>query len=280
MGCWNGTCALTNLPIMHGDRAVVIPLAQKSTVIGITCYSNTLCQIAGFAIRGTYDDYGTLEKIDNTAGSKATLKIFRGALGNDIILNLRERDKKEYGEGIKDIETLLKLIERGYVNCKTLCFGVDGQTTMDLQVSFMMMHEEAYDSIIKEIENRGREYDKEITNIEYLKKLLIDSSEEQNKSKDRRFFLPDDCLTRWIMQDTTLLNKFFSRRFFSSLVMIPKNLWNPVIELYLFDYSMNLLRKNLMPQSGGGSQCCEIALPKMLANYILKKEIEFSAKGW
>jgi hypothetical protein len=263
MGCWNGTCGLTNMPIYHGDRAVVIPIAQRSEYLGLACYCHDFCVISGFAIRGAYDDYGALEKIDDTLGAQKTVELFAKALNREVTLTIPDH-YKEYKNEIKDAKNLINLIERGFMTCKTPSWHKS--PIRDMIVSFMMFHEEAFDKIITETGGR-KGYKTEATFAEYLRKGFEKRREEMEKYKKKglSFLRPHDSISRWLESETFLLGKF-------ALKSIPKNMETPLIELYLFETAMGLLRKHIMPQPGAGSQCGEHYLHKILAEYTIQKE--------
>lgn len=67
MGCWNGTCLLSNLPIRYNERAVgyVIKynLHKDAMLIKLNgvCYSHDYAKPISLPIRGMYDDYGGIE---------------------------------------------------------------------------------------------------------------------------------------------------------------------------------------------------------------------------
>lgn len=60
MGCWNGTCGLTNLPIVHGDEMYVFPIVESYR--NSFCYSTALYRPSVLPFRAEYDDYGSGEK--------------------------------------------------------------------------------------------------------------------------------------------------------------------------------------------------------------------------
>ncbi len=63
MGCWNGTCMLTNTPIFHGDEVYMFLLQQKKIVEDINlCYPDGLWKPLPFYIEGEYNDYGAVEE--------------------------------------------------------------------------------------------------------------------------------------------------------------------------------------------------------------------------
>lgn len=60
MGCWNGTCGLTNLPIMYGDEMYVFPIVESNG--DSFCYSTALYRPSVLPFRAEYNDYGAGEK--------------------------------------------------------------------------------------------------------------------------------------------------------------------------------------------------------------------------
>lgn len=62
MGCWNGTCNISKLPIFHGDDIVVIPLVAVSDDLSTsTCYPTDNFVPFAMPIFGKYNDYGGIE---------------------------------------------------------------------------------------------------------------------------------------------------------------------------------------------------------------------------
>lgn len=64
MGSWNGTCALTNLPIMSGEKVYVLLLQEGKhydKYVGNHCYPNTYYQPLPLYFEGEYNDYGAVE---------------------------------------------------------------------------------------------------------------------------------------------------------------------------------------------------------------------------
>lgn len=76
MGCWNETCAITNLPIKWGDRTVGILLKNTYTQYDQNgVYPDDVRGPVGFPLFGEYDDYGGLEKVTTHPWNKELLKI-------------------------------------------------------------------------------------------------------------------------------------------------------------------------------------------------------------
>lgn len=67
MGCWNETCFLTKLPILFGEKIVVLPLIQNFMVdpeaeLSMS-HSFDRWKPLSFPFRATYNDYGNPENI-------------------------------------------------------------------------------------------------------------------------------------------------------------------------------------------------------------------------
>lgn len=78
MGCWNHTCALTNLPIFVGDPVYVFLLEETPSSTESLCYPNTFYSPYPFWFQGDYNDYGAVENC-------------RGPMLNDIVENVKKR---------------------------------------------------------------------------------------------------------------------------------------------------------------------------------------------
>jgi hypothetical protein len=59
MGCWNGTCGLTNLPIINGTEMYVFPI--KENISDSLCYSTALYRPSVLPFSAEYNDYGAGE---------------------------------------------------------------------------------------------------------------------------------------------------------------------------------------------------------------------------
>lgn len=62
MGCWNGTCAITNVPVTHGEEVVVMLLVQQPREIESLCYPTAFWRPYPFYFFGKYNDYGAVEE--------------------------------------------------------------------------------------------------------------------------------------------------------------------------------------------------------------------------
>ncbi|KKL64329.1 hypothetical protein LCGC14_2166140 [marine sediment metagenome] len=98
MGCWNGTCLISNLPIMAGEPVVGYTLEYFSYKdekdYSGSCYPNAKANPFGLPIYGTYDDYGGIESVDdNSLAVKYLLHLF-GETDSEELLRDIERDNR------------------------------------------------------------------------------------------------------------------------------------------------------------------------------------------
>jgi len=69
MGCWNHTCAVTNLPIFAGDEVEVILLksAMSPSDYASFCHLGSYYTPLPLTFHGTYNDYGAVEDCEGVA---------------------------------------------------------------------------------------------------------------------------------------------------------------------------------------------------------------------
>lgn len=66
MGCWNGTCALTSLPITSGTEIYIFPVVETMGEPSY-CYTCALWTPMSLSFQGTYNDYGAAEDCHGVA---------------------------------------------------------------------------------------------------------------------------------------------------------------------------------------------------------------------
>ena len=98
MGCWNGTCGLTHLPIIAGEpiRAVLIAgipyrhdgTSEEQWGSGF-CYNTDIWHPRTIAIKGVYNDYGGVEDLEL---SEVHRKIIYAGFEKDLVEHTPEED--------------------------------------------------------------------------------------------------------------------------------------------------------------------------------------------
>ncbi len=84
MGCWNGTCAVTNLHIRAGQEVAVFMLLENKNKRSF-CYSNAAYDICPIPFYGEYNDYGAVENCNG--------------FGLNIVVDAIRNQLYEFGQG-------------------------------------------------------------------------------------------------------------------------------------------------------------------------------------
>jgi hypothetical protein len=109
MGCWNGTCMISNLPIISGERIKLVILRggiSRKACGSAYVYSHDMFTPSFFPISGVYNDYGMIEGCDEDWNYILIEQYFKKLFGNKIIAD---------GKTIEDYSLIdiLDGIERG-----------------------------------------------------------------------------------------------------------------------------------------------------------------------
>lgn len=88
MGCWNETCGITQMPIEGGDKVRMFLIVETEHWHdgGVLHYSTDLWKPFGLPLKGTYDEYGGIENIEEDALSDLLLESLK-----DIIVEVPNR---------------------------------------------------------------------------------------------------------------------------------------------------------------------------------------------
>src|SRR5277367_2525150 len=80
MGCWNGTDALTQLAIGAGDPCrlvIILPYKYSDDDLGGGyCYSTGMYEPFALPIKGKYDDYGGIDRIEEDLNTQFIVRWF------------------------------------------------------------------------------------------------------------------------------------------------------------------------------------------------------------
>lgn len=239
MGCWNGTCFMSNLPILDGNRIVLIITALGNRLVAddkcstAFCHPNDNEDPITLPIKGTYDDYGSI-KLDNKKG-----------VAERIAENVIGRRMSE-------------ILESGHMRDDNT-FGKD-----DMHYGVLIMHEHLYDQMIKsypgnDITSGDSAYDILSGNDRYSKLLKKFSNELKGLEK---------VIARETHSASVYLGcKFNGVDFFDIFKKIWKKLKSDRVKKELGDEfdklayeaislnsAMLMLRKSYSRGSGAGSQ--------------------------
>ena len=258
MGCWNGTCALTNLAIEAGDDVALYILKKGEFfdhhIEGINgfCYSDELYKSIPFVVHGKYNEYGSIEHIED-----------------DLTLLTKYFDTEpiEKTDDYEADEDIIHNIERGHVK----------------DYALMMIHREIHDKVIKEVSNRKSWYTDGMT----IKQSLTNTF---NKGiKDCKDFLklikdiPEDNPLKLRTNESFVAHKQIIEDLYGSDFFIKEYLFSKgskkalkenIINSLLIKTVFSLSRKFFFPQAGVGSQDYEYTLMQMMGEFTVTKATE------
>ena len=238
MGCWNGTCGVSQLPIHCGDKVKLV-LLKKSVYIEDSvkgsgfCYSNGLFEPYYLPLSGEYNDYGTIE-------------------------NIIDPENKHF-------DNLSKIIDPDVIfkNFEELIEDISRSEYADL--SFVMIHEDLYYKMIELGKKTVFGYSENKMYIEdfltpIFKNFLV---------FDPLRFNNDEVYTR-------KLPLIIRQNVFSTSFNQP-NL-KELLDFYIFQNTLESSRKFWSPQSSAGSQDTNYSLATFLGDYSKQKFQDYKDK--
>lgn len=139
MGCFNHKCNFSNLPVVWGDRIVVIIGFTQQLVHQDNFSPGCSFVPISVPIRGRYNEYGGIEDVDMTP----SIEVLERYFDMDVyhIVDIAERTtsgcehqmEEENGKVLGVLENIAK--ESGYTECK-------------LKISYVMEHESIFDYLV------------------------------------------------------------------------------------------------------------------------------------
>lgn len=253
MGCWNGTCGVTNTPIHDGEHAKLVLLHTKTFIKGSgACHTNEMYEPISFALSGIYDGYGSIELDDNDELNHLVYEMVCQRLGNIVTAN----------NNIQDAQSLIESVCVGHVE----------------NVSFMLVHSNVWDSLTVKAGSYVPSYiyiQKNESSMSY-RELLVDGY--------NTYIEPCPTAAKFdLYMPQTNVHTYFSDNACSKLMCNVKDLSsyssglleNAAVDLCLFDNVLTRTRKFWSPQSGQGSQESDYELLKMLCDHVIRLEVKY-----
>lgn len=238
MGCWNGTCGVSQLPIHCGDKVKLV-LLKKSMYIedsvkgGGFCYSDGLFQPYSLPISGEYNDYGTIENIIDPEDKQ--FKNLSKIIDPDVIF--------------ETFESLIEDISKGEY----------------FDLSFVMIHEDLYYNMIAEGKKTIYGYGSDKMYIEDFLTPIFNNFLNFNPLH----FSAGEVYTRKL----PIINQ---QNIFSTSFNQP-NL-KELLDFYIFQNMLESGRKFWSPQGSAGSQNSDYSLAILLGDYAKEKYKKYSEK--
>ena len=145
MGCWNHTCAVTNLPIYEHEEVEVILLKSTSFPQNEPsfCYSDSIWQPIPLTFHGTYNDYGAAENCDGAALPTILAAIRDNLFEFDVGEN-EYHDIEVKKEGF-DADALFRADHEGRLFIKNEIRMLESPES--LRVKHIVVHKDVYDTI-------------------------------------------------------------------------------------------------------------------------------------
>jgi hypothetical protein len=242
MGCWNGTCLISNLPIYSGDEVVFFTLKRKRDVKAVEgghYETDDLYEPLLYPIVGEYNDYGSIENV------KEDFSLLEEYFEN-VELTQNDWDKDN---------NVFRNIERGNYN----------------GYGHALIHKDIYDALIEKTYDRGEWWTKG--------KSLRDHVVENIKKKTEQYFKEKRIWGEKMDVAPSLLGvydivcgrdsgDFFIARYLKTQ---DRALLNKLIETHLINVVLSQCRKFWFTQTGSGSQSSEVELYEILAKKMIEK---------
>ena len=288
MGCWNATCNISNLPILAGEKIVLIPLikTKKETTFN-NCYPSDNFTPLGFPIYGEYDEYGGIENATTCKTNKAFLSSLKFYYSNS-----EDGEYKEFNY-FKKFDDFVS----GVLCCHEGAFVQISENDDLFEINFMMIHYDLYNELIKDIANRipyGKTFTYEFLLLnkyrDYISKYKVRLDNYNKVNKDINDITNSsitqkiDCLTDMLIHSDkmNLINNLYRKDilcrsdiwcyFIDALLednSESKMVLNETVNNTLFTLVLSYMRKGYLCDSGCGSQSVETKLHTILANFIL-----------
>lgn len=279
MGCFNGTDALTQLPILYRDpvKLFIIVHEENGRVFDCTDAWRPLC----LPISGTYDDYGMIENIVEDWNTQSILSFC-----NDLLRcgewrpSERGKTMSKYDSSLTtfpfpDITSLLTAISDEYLVSRNPISFLDGQNE-ESAITTVMIHDELYNSAL----TIGKRFVTEKVVAETAQEIMKTLAEESEDA--------DDALDKIIARKRAdvvgeIMRKLCVPTNFKHLYL--ESVWTQSHDVVarLTEYSrlfafMQKTRRAFYPQAGCGSQdealIVSAVFLKQASDFALQKNIE------
>lgn len=284
MGCWYSTCFMSHLPLMPGDDIRIFILAPNypDEKDGLTCYPNERYTPIGFPIFAEYDDDIQVRNIrEINEYTRRYLHEFATVYRKKHSITEDWKDHYEYEELVWDnLEEFVRSVIYGelYVD----------RNGKKMRLEHVMIHGKLYHNLIKNISARipygesecfgtlmerkilktlkwlkeDEEFIEELKQNEKLMAVIKEKGIDLSGFKRFTDKIHIDTFTRWNSLDR------MARYYIETEDGI---LLDDILNYILWNQVMHYSRYGYHCISGGGSQCQEMMLQKIIAEYVIEK---------
>lgn len=293
MGCWNGTCGITQLPIRRKDKVRCFILTNQnseymqSRMGGGICYPDDLWAPLSPGFLAEYDEYGGVDNIVETAVTKALLKKLRQDWF-PVKNRFNEISSIDTNDSLADVVGKVAADES----------FIKPFASKQLQLGIFMIIEDIYQDLLK-FNPVVRSYQ----SGKYIKfsESILEDLRAWYSQKQSAFApgLPPD-LTR-LLREVDVGQLFSDRRNAFSTILrhaleelakeqVPfeddrvKEIVTSISEMATLCYAMQMSRKMWHPQAGAGSQQDKLDIYKIINisvnNFIVSREAGDIEEGY
>ena len=273
MGCWNGTCGITFLPICSGERVRGILLADdfyKGRPLhsgGSFCYPDDLWHPIELPLIGTYDDYGGIKDIEEDGNVRRLLSM---ANGNEEWGSIKPGDKTRMSNTARfggntssnmTAEELVYCFERAPGE---IVLEIEGK---ELSHVLMLIREDAYLKAIEDIKEfpqsdwnpeHGTIGDRVRSEVEEAATRLVWDEDDTDFDKELAETLSSISSSRLFGFNS------FAKGICNAMKKDPSVAWEAQ-DFLLFNTWMRLTRRAYGPPAGAGSQGTNFGLHASMA---------------
>ena len=274
MGCFNGTCGISNLPIHVGNKIYLFLLRSsgaETQSIACQCYEpDDLYKPLGFPVECEYNDYGGVENITpnslNETYFKEQFKYFqRTSSGNYepyVWLSFEKFCKDVIHDGI-----WIEVLDWDYAAVSRE--ERPKQILQMVRLEYMMVHKPLYDRLLMSMANRTP-CNKTDTFGDYLQKQV----ERRLQEHEQETLSAAELGFRNLLSFHMLYSGCFdeSMNYFADVYMTTKakDIVESLRDFMLWRYAMMYMRKGYHCFSGLGSQSSDYELHKIVAEFVLE----------
>lgn len=281
MGCWNGTCMVSNLPILSGEEAVGFFIinsgGRKATD---HCYSNEAWEPLLLPFRGVYNDYGLLEDIQEDWNTNLILEYFQK---NAVAMEAGDNPYHERAvdpanitsfddvfEAWRDDRLRVTLFRTTVEYLKNPPESREDyklvQTPFSAPVAFVMIHGRVYDMMINHVFQGWDGKETTLSSLVEKSLAVIKTNADRDltikgddeATQELRTMLKKHMITTIpLFQDHTAANSILNAYYGQKLAWdgeVDRPLLERMAELDQITGWMESLRKMWMPTSGSGGQ--------------------------
>lgn len=284
MGCYNETCMLSHLQILHGDDVKLIILVKNSNSSHF-CYHNEMYAPLCLPIDAKYNDYGGVE---DTVVPEYTARL----LGQLVFTNEDCTETYKYDSKNESIGQFVDRIIDGSGLYLYDCPYPLGKPSFAKKLECVYVHKDLYDILVEDFKKRKPWNEKDILYELYNKKYRFIKKELQSfeNAEDKSSLLNQMRFDRKVEEIEEALYRTadvgyqFPKKYINTGVVNSKNFSrfkDELLDYIMFDKSLQFGRYGYLTKCGMGGQDLDVRIQSLVANFVLdfsQREYEEDSK--